>query len=75
MNPARLSQGFTWEEYMSICYKMIDICDALYFLDNWKDSKGAQAEYEYAVANNKSIYQQVKEGSRSEGKEEKKDYM
>jgi len=60
MNPARLNIGFTQEEYLEICYKMIDACDMVYMLNNWKDSKGATIELDYALKNNKKIIYEVK---------------
>ncbi|WP_097026159.1 DUF4406 domain-containing protein [Clostridium peptidivorans] len=55
MNPSILPEGFPWEIYMQICYTMIDACDAVYMLNNWTDSKGANLEFEYAKAKNKEI--------------------
>lgn len=55
MNPTVLPLGFEAEDYMHICYSMIDICDAIYLLDNWKTSKGANLEFDYAVKNKKII--------------------
>lgn len=56
LNPAILPKGFKQDEYMHICYSMIDVCDCVYFLDNWMDSVGAKLEYEYAKKNNKKIF-------------------
>lgn len=55
MNPTILPKGFEWDEYMKICYSMIDVCDAVYLLNNWKNSKGATLEREYAINKNKLI--------------------
>lgn len=55
MNPAILPSGFSQDEYMHICYNMIDVCDGVYFLDNWHDSKGANLEHKYAIENRKWI--------------------
>lgn len=55
MNPSVLPGGFHWEKYIPICYSMIDACDAIYLLSNWKDSKGAVLEFEYAWLHNKEI--------------------
>lgn len=55
MSPAVLPQGFEHYEYMHICYSMIDVCEGVFFLDNWKDSKGARLEYMYATKGNKKI--------------------
>ena len=57
MNPAVLPQGFEHHEYMKICFSMIDVCDAIFLLPNWKNSKGAIMEYEYAKEKKKTIYQ------------------
>lgn len=55
LNPAKLPHGFTQEEYMHMCFAMIDVCDAVYFLNNWQDSIGAMQEYAYAVKNGKQL--------------------
>ena len=58
MNPARMSQGFSHADYMHICYAMIDVCHAVYFLSNWKESTGAKLEHDYAIKHNKIIMYQ-----------------
>jgi len=55
MNPAVLPAGFDYEDYMKICFAMIDVCDAVYMLDNWRDSPGAMREHAYAGATGKAI--------------------
>ena len=55
MSPAVLPDGFEHQEYMKICFSMIDVCDAVFFLDNWRDSIGATMEYNYAFEQNKGI--------------------
>lgn len=60
MNPAVLPEGFEHSEYMTICYAMIDVCDSVYFLNNYTQSKGAIMEHNYAVLNSKTLlYQQL----------------
>jgi hypothetical protein len=61
MNPALLPSGFSQGEYMRICFAMIDACDAIYLLDNWKNSEGAQIEYHYAKKCDKQILFQADE--------------
>lgn len=53
MNPAILPEGFEYEEYMAICFAMIDQCNILAFLPDWEDSPGAKREIEYAVKTKK----------------------
>lgn len=55
MNPCCLPFGFDYCDYMKICFSMIDVCDAIYLLDDWRKSKGACMEYEYAMQKNKHI--------------------
>ena len=55
MNPAVLPAGFDYEDYMKICFAMIDVCDAVYMLDNWEDSPGAIREHLYAWRTGKEI--------------------
>lgn len=60
MNPAVLSEGFPYEAHMPICLAMLQACDIVFMLNNWKDSKGAKVEHEYAkIQGKKIIYQEV----------------
>lgn len=43
------------EDYLHICYAMIDICDAVYMLSDWQQSKGARMELQYAADYRKKI--------------------
>ena len=43
------------EDYMHVCYAMIDICDAVYMLSDWQQSKGARQELQYAADTRKEI--------------------
>ena len=43
------------EDYMHVCYAMIDICDAVYMLSDWQQSKGARMELQYAADWRKQI--------------------
>lgn len=40
--------GFEHEDYMHVCKAMIDVCDAVYMLSNWRTSKGSREELGYA---------------------------
>ena len=60
MNPAVLPDGFEHHEYMTVCFAMIDVCDAVYFQNNWTKSKGAKMEHVHALRTGKEImYQEV----------------
>lgn len=37
------------QDYLHICYAMIDICDAVYMLSDWQQSTGARMELQYAA--------------------------
>ena len=54
VNPAKINQNMpadtTYEEYMKIDLAMLDMCDAIYMLNGWQDSKGANREFGYAWA-------------------------
>lgn len=54
MNPAELPEGFEYDEYMHVCYAMIDVCDIICMLSNSCDSPGARIELEYALKKGKS---------------------
>jgi hypothetical protein len=48
MNPSILPEGFEYEQYIHICEAMIDCCDAVALLPDWRESKGAMYEKDYA---------------------------
>ena len=47
LNPARLPGGMTREDYMRICFTMIDVADEVYLLPDYTRSVGAQIEKQY----------------------------
>jgi len=53
LNPAILPDGFEYEDYMTICFAMIDVCKAIAFLPDYKDSPGALREEAKAIKENK----------------------
>ena len=66
INPVVLLQsmknaGFDYEDLMAMCFKAIDICDAVYVLSDWHDSPGARREHEYAINSGKEIIYQTAE--------------
>lgn len=47
LSPSRLPWGMTREQYMRICFAMIDSADAVLFLPGSYVSEGALLEYSY----------------------------
>lgn len=60
MNPAKINANmpydFTHEDYMFMCFPMIDRCDGIYMLDGWEDSKGSNMELTYAMNRRMEVY-------------------
>ena len=54
INPAKvnaqLPEDTSYEEYMKMCFCMLDMADAIFMISNWKTSCGASQEYGYALA-------------------------
>ena len=48
----------TYEQYMQIDYKLIEIVDCVCMINGWQTSKGAKAELAYAKSLNKKILYQ-----------------
>lgn len=55
MSPSCLPFGFDYEDYMKICFSMIDVCDTVFFLPDWTESKGAKREYAHCLEHGKTI--------------------
>lgn len=53
VNPARINDiirtDMTWEEWMSIDIGLLKVCDAIYMMKGWQDSRGANREYGFAL--------------------------
>ena len=50
------SLGFlTYEQFMQLDFRLIDIADSVYMLKGWEKSQGATAEYHYAKSLGKEI--------------------
>lgn len=56
INPANMNHvmpiSSTWNDYMRMCYMLLDMADALSQLPDWKESPGACCEYGYSIAKN-----------------------
>lgn len=48
LNPVELPGGLHYEDYMDICFAMLDVADTIYLLHDYKDSPGALRELERA---------------------------
>ena len=59
VNPAKvnaqLPEDTSYEEYMKMCFCMLDICEAIFMIQGWDKSCGANREYGYAMAKDKII--------------------
>lgn len=59
INPAIVEQALprnmTYEEHMKIDFVLLDMCEAIYMLQGWEKSCGANREYGYALAKDKTI--------------------
>lgn len=67
-NPAVHPDMFTWEHFMELDLLALSKCDAIYLLDDWKDSRGAKVELAEAKRLGKRII--YGERARSETPEE-----
>lgn len=60
VNPAKvnaqLPEDTSYEEYMKMCFCMLDMCDGIYILKGWKKSLGANRELGYAMAKKKTVF-------------------
>lgn len=69
INPALISSNMpkdtTYDEYMKMAFTMLDIADGVYFLRGWDNSIGANREYGYALAKDKTIMFERAEASHS----------
>ena len=62
VNPMKLPHNHdrTWEAYMKECIKALVECEAVYLLNNWKESRGAKIEVSLAESLNLRIIKQQK---------------
>ena len=65
VNPAKVSAELPieteYEEYMEMSITMMKMCDAIYMMKGWKESRGAQFEHTYAkILGLKIFYEEEK---------------
>lgn len=64
VNPTWLehvARDLTYEEYMKIDLALLDMCDAIYMLQGWQESKGANREYGFALGKDMLVMFEEKE--------------
>lgn len=61
INPARLPDNLPYGSYMPINMAMIDVSDAVYLLEGWRDSRGARLEHDYSTARRKLVSESIRE--------------
>lgn len=52
---AQLPISTTHDEYMKVSFTLLDMCDAIYLLKGWENSKGAKQELARAILLDKNI--------------------
>ena len=61
LNPALLDdivRDLTYEQIMQICYRCLDVADAIFMISGWQKSRGATAELSYAKSLGKKVMYQ-----------------
>jgi hypothetical protein len=61
VNPARLDEvanSLSYEQYMEICYRLVDIADIIFMVSGWQNSKEANAQLTYAKSLGKKVMYQ-----------------
>ena len=65
INPAKvgkmLPESTKHEEYMLVSYALMELCEAVYFLSGWQQSKGCNQEYGFAVGRGLPRFFEAKE--------------
>lgn len=57
INPTVLDKlPLTYDEYMELDLRLLGMCEGIYMLKGWEDSKGSNREYGYALAKGKTFY-------------------
>lgn len=59
LNPAVLPKGMEKDRYMPICLAVLEAADAVYMLQGWRSSAGAQMERAYAQYQGKEIWEEM----------------
>ena len=55
VNPVK-NEGFSYKDYIDMGLNELMRCDAIYMLKNWKKSKGADFELQYALLTGLKVF-------------------
>jgi hypothetical protein len=55
LTPTLLPDNLEYEQYMTVCFAMIDVSDLVYMIADWEQSHGATREYYYALSKHKQF--------------------
>lgn len=59
VNPSELDEVIAngeYEEYMKMCFALLDMCDVIVMIPGWETSAGANRELGYAVGKGKRVF-------------------
>ena len=63
INPCKVPYNLSYAEYMKIDLALLELCDGIYMLSNWKQSNGAKTELAVAKALGKKVKFESKQWS------------
>lgn len=66
INPCKMGDIYPdleWDDYMCLDMALIRLCQAVYFLENWRNSKGSTIEHEYARMIGKELLYEGENGN------------
>lgn len=55
LSPLMIKASLSWKEYMKIDLAMISVCDCVYMLKGWENSRGAKIEEMFARMQKKEV--------------------
>lgn len=62
VNPAKVNammpEDMTWDEYMKMSATMLQLCDSIYMLKGWQESRGAKLENLWAFVDDLEIIEE-----------------
>lgn len=66
INPARVNGGMpcdtSYEEYMEMSETMLRMCDRIFLMPGWENSKGAKFEREFAIIHGLEVWEENADG-------------